>query len=110
MKHNKIPFANRDIDRITKVSSTATSNGKVTGQESKGSFKVQKRSVTYNDSTPVKASITKGSINNGNSTGKTKIVNAETNTVGKVRNGRSIVRNITPKAAARKIARIEKKL
>ena len=110
MKHNKIPFANRDIDRITKVSSTATSNGKVTGQENKGSFKVQKRSVTYNDSTPVKASITKGSINNGKSTGKTKIVNAETNTVGKVRNGRSIVRNITPKAAARKIARIEKKL
>ena len=110
MKHNKIPFANRDIDRITKVSSTATSNGKVTGQKSKGSFKVQKKSVTYNDSTPVKASITKGSINNGNSTGKTKIINAETNTVSKIRNGRSTQRSITPKAAARKIKRIENKL
>ena len=33
MKYDKIPFANRDIDRITKVSSTATSNGKVNGQK-----------------------------------------------------------------------------
>ena len=110
MKHNKIPFANRDIDRITKVSSTATSTGSLKNQKSKGSFKVQRKSVTYNDSTPVGASITRGSINNGNSTGKTKIVNAETNTVGKIKNERSVVRKITPKAAARKIARIEKKL
>ena len=53
MKHNKIPFANRDIDRITKVSSTATSTGSLKNQKSKGSFKVQRKSVTYNDSTPV---------------------------------------------------------
>jgi 3-polyprenyl-4-hydroxybenzoate decarboxylase len=110
MDYDKIPFSNRDIDRITKVSSKATSTGSLNNQKSKGSFKVQKRSVTYNDSTPVEASITKGSINNGNSTGKTKIINAETNTVSKIRNGRSTQRSITPKAAARKIKRIENKL
>ena len=106
MDYDKIPFSNRDIDRITKVSSKATSTGGLNNQKSKGSFKVQKRSVTYNDSTPVEASITKGSIKNGNSTGKTKIINA----VSKVRNGRSTQRSITAKAAARKIKRIENKL
>lgn len=110
MKYDKIPFANRDIDRITKVSSTATSKGSLNSQENKGSFKVKKKSVTYNNATPVKASITTGSISNGSSKGKTKTVNAETNTVGKVKNGRSTQRSITPKAAARKIARIERKL
>lgn len=102
MKHDKVPFKDKDVDYIASRSSTSGSTD--------SGLKFRKETITSNANSATRSL---GRIRNGNSSGTFKRVTLNTDgtgTVGSIdRHGVSSARDISGAAATRKINRLRKK-
>ena len=108
-QYNNIGFKDKDIDYVTSRTSYSSSNRMTrNGYESKSKFRKDSISTNPDGSS---ASKTKLKNKNGKSTSVFKQINVTPSggTVLKNRNGRSSERNISRKAAERKIRRLQRR-